>query len=171
MEINLSDHYSVITRAIKGTWADKKVCIMDVEVNVTATEQLRAAGNDPSKQVPALVELGEWYLKKAKTTSNAADFTKANALYNAALVRSRSTRHEIDEDHIMQQIVKTYCEFLHTFADDNEKLDADKIRDEIKSHNKFLEKERQSFKKRFGEIDSFLSKNDKTMDEHQVFEN
>ena len=144
---------------------------MDVEVNVTATEQLRAAGNDPSKQVPALVELGKWYLKKAKTTSNAADLTKANALYNAALVRSRSTHHEIDEDHIKQQIIKTYCEFLHTFADDNEKLDADKIRDEIKSHNKFLKKERRRFQKRFGEIDSFLSKNDKTMGEHQVFEN
>ena len=144
---------------------------MDVEVNVTDTEQLRAAGNDLSKQVPALVELGKWYLKKAKTTSNATDVTKANALYNAALVRSRSTHHEIDKDHIMQQIVETYCEFLYTFTDGNEKLDADKIRNEIDSHKKFLVQERQSFKKRFGEIDSFLSKNDKTEGEHQVFEN
>ena len=144
---------------------------MDLEVNVTDTEQLRAAGTNLWKQVPALVELGKWYLKKAKTTSNPTDFTKADALYNAALVRSRSTHHEIDEDHIKQQIVKTYCEFLHTFADGNEKLDADKIRDEIDSHQEFLAKERKSFKKRFGEIDSFLSKNDKTEGEHQVFEN
>ena len=52
-----------------------------------------------------------------------------------------------------------------------QKLDADKIRDEIHFHKTFLNKERQNFKKRFGEIDSFLSRNDKTKDEHQVFEN
>ena len=141
---------------------------MDVEVNVTATEQLRAAGKDLSKQVPALVELGKWYLKKAKTTSNPADFTKANALYNAALVRSRSIHHKIDEDHIMQQIVETYDEFVHTLTNCNDKLDPDEIRNEIDFHKKFLAKERQSFKERLGEIESLLRKNDVTEDEHQV---
>ena len=39
---------------------------------------------DLSKQVPALVKLVEWYLDKAKKTMNANDFTKAEALFNAA---------------------------------------------------------------------------------------
>ena len=141
---------------------------MDAEVNV-AVEQLRAAGNDLSKQVPALVELGEWYLKKAKATSNPADFTKANALYNAALARSRSIQHEINEDQILQQIVLTYCEFLHTFADGDEKFDANKIKEEIHFHREFLVNERRIFKERVDQLRSFLSKNDKSMDEHQVF--
>ena len=74
------------------------------DVSLTV-EQLKAAGSDVSKQVPPLLELGEWYLKQAKTSLNGSDFTKANALYNAALVRSRSVKHEIGEDQILRRIV------------------------------------------------------------------
>jgi hypothetical protein len=144
---------------------------MDAELVITTVEQLKAAGPDLSKQVPALVKLGEWYLKKAKTTSNAADFTKANALYNAALVRTRKIHHEMNEDQILQRIVETYREFLHTFADGDEKFDADEIRDEIHSHKEFLVTERQTLKERVDEISSFLSKSNTTTKEHEVFEN
>ncbi len=88
---------------------------MDEEIGIIV-EQLKAVGTDASKLVPALVELGEWYLKKAKTTANGADFTKAGALYNAALVRSRLVNHETDEDKILRRIVETYREFLQAFA-------------------------------------------------------
>ena len=71
---------------------------MDKKTNVSlAVKELKEAGQDSAKQMPALFKLGECYLKKAKTTANGADFTKASALYNAALVRSTNTKHEIDE--------------------------------------------------------------------------
>ena len=38
---------------------------MDEEIGIIV-QQLKAVGTDASKQVPALVKLGEWYLKKAK---------------------------------------------------------------------------------------------------------
>ena len=75
----------------------------DIDESV-AVKQLRAAGTNQSKQVPAIFKLGEWYLRKAKATLNSVDFTKANALYNAALVRSRCVDHEIGEDEILQKI-------------------------------------------------------------------
>ena len=142
---------------------------MDEEINVTV-EQLRAAGTDLSKQVPPLVKLGEWYLKKAKTTLNGADFTKANALYNAALVRSTSVNHEIDEDQILRRIAETYREFLYAFANNDEEISADEICHEITSHKEFLANERRIFKERVDEIDSHFNTNDKTEDQYQVFE-
>ena len=142
---------------------------MDAEVNV-AVKQLRAAGNDLSKQVPALVKLGEWYLKTAKTTSNAADFTKADALYNAALVRSKMISHEIDEDQIFQKIFEIYCEFLHTFAGGDKKYDTDKIRNEIHFHKEFIVNERRIFKDRIIKIVLSPNKYDKNKNAEQVFE-
>ena len=47
----------------------------------TIVKSLKEAGKDLTKQVPSLVKLGEWYLDKAKTTINANDFTKADALF------------------------------------------------------------------------------------------
>ena len=74
-------------------------------------ESLKEADKDLTKQVPPLVKLGEWYLDKAKKSMNPNDFTKANALFNAALVRSRHVRHEIGEDQIVRRIVGTYRKF------------------------------------------------------------
>ena len=143
---------------------------MDDEIDLSVTvEQLRAAGTDLSKQVPALLKLGEWYLKKAQRTSNGADFTKANALYNAALVRSRRVNHEIDEDQILRQIVETYREYLYAFVNNTgDEVIVDEIRHEIDSHKEFLANERRIFKERVDEIDSCFNTNDKTEDQYQV---
>ena len=138
-----------------------------VDVSV-AVEQLRAAGTDLSKQVPALLKLGEWYLRKAKRTSNGADFTKANALYNAALVRSRSVNHEIGEDQILRGIFETYREFLYAFAKDNDEISVDEIRNEIDSHKEWIARERRIFKERVDEIDSSSKPDDKTEREYEV---
>ena len=137
-----------------------------IDVSV-AVEQLKAAGNDISKQVPALVELGEWYLKKAKTTSNAADFTKANALYNAALTRSRNINHGTGKDElILRGIVETYREFLNAFAKDDHGISSDAIQNEIDTHKEFLANERRTFKERVDEIDS--NTNRKTEKHYEV---
>ena len=116
-------------------------------------ESLKEAGQDLSKQVPPLVNLGEWYLDKAKTTINANDFTKANALFNAALVRSRHVRHEIDEDQILRRIVKTYREFLIACTKDGDRMSVDEIRHEIDSHKEWVACERRLCKERLNEID------------------
>ena len=140
---------------------------MDEDIDVSV-EQLRAAGTDLSKQVPALLKLGEWYLRKAKTTSNGADFTKANALYNAALVRSKSVNHEIGEDQIRRGIVETYREFLCAFAKGNDEISPDEIQNEIDSHKKWIARERRIFKERVDEIDSSCNPDDKTEREYEV---
>ncbi len=143
---------------------------MDEEIEASvAVEQLRAAGTDPSKQVPALVKLGEWYLKKAKTTLNGADFTKANALYNAALVRSRRVHHEIEEDQILRRIFEIYREFLYAFAKDDFRISVDETQNEIDSHKRFLANERRVFKERVDEIESCFNTNDKSEDQYKVF--
>ena len=111
-------------------------------------ETLKEADKDLSKQVPALVKLGEWYLDKANTTVNANDFTKADALFNAALVRSRHVRHDIDEDQILRRIVETYREFLAMFGKDDDGMSIDEIENEIDSHKKWLARERKNFKER-----------------------
>ena len=145
---------------------------MDEEIDVSVTvKQLRTAGTDLSKQVPALLKLGEWYLRKAKsakTTSNGADFTKANALYNAALVRSRIANHEIGEDQILRGIVETYREFLYAFAKDDDGISVDKIQNEIDSHKEWIARERRIFKERVDEIDSSCKSDDKTEREYEV---
>ena len=143
---------------------------MGEEINVTATvEQLRAAGIDPSKQVPSLVKLGEWYLKKAKACgADLSNFTKAEALFNAALVRSRLVNHEIGEDQILQKIVETYRDFLYAFENEKE-VCVDKIRNEIDSHKEFLANERKILKEHLNEIDSRFNRNDE--DQYEVFKN
>ena len=116
-------------------------------------ESLKEADKDLTKQVPPLVKLGEWYLDKAKTNINPNDFTKANALFNAALVRSRHVRHEIDEDQILRRIVETYCEFLVVFGKDDDGMSVDDIRNEIDSHKEWVAQERKIFKERVNQID------------------
>ena len=111
----------------------------------TVVKSLKEAEKD-------LTKLGEWYLDKAKTTINANDFTKANALFNAALVRSRHVRHEIDEDQIQRRIVKTYREFLVAFAKDD-RMSVDDIRNEIDSHKEWVAEKRKIFKERVNDID------------------
>ena len=118
----------------------------------TIVEPLKEAGKDLSKQVSPLVKLGEWYLDKAKTNINANDFTKADALFNAALVRSRHVRHEIDEDQILRKIVGTYREFLVAFAEDD-RMSVDDIRKEIDSHKEWVAQKRKILKERVNEID------------------
>ena len=118
----------------------------------TIVKSLKEAGKDLSKQVPPLVKLGEWYLDKAKTTINANHFTKADALFNAALVRSRHVRHEIEEDQIQRRIVKTYREFLVAFGKDDE-MSFDEIRNEIDSHKEWVADKRKIFKERVNDID------------------
>ena len=114
-------------------------------------ESLKEAGKDLTKQVSPLVKLGERYLDKAKTTMNPNDFTKANALFNAALVRSRHVRHEIDEDQILKRIVRAYREFLLAFGKDE--MSADEIRNEIDSHKEWVAEKRKILKERVNEID------------------
>jgi hypothetical protein len=143
---------------------------MDEKIDVSVTvEQLRAAGNDASKQLLPLVKLGKYYFKKAKTTANSADFTKADAIFNAALVRSRLVNDEKSENEILQEIVEIYCEFLLSLANDVEVSCVDEIRNEIDSHKEFVANERRFFKERLDEIDSCFNKTDKTEDEYKVY--
>ena len=116
-------------------------------------ESLKEADKDLTKQVPPLVKLGEWYLDKAKKTMNPNDFTKANALFNAALVRSRHVRHEIGEDQIVRRIVGTYRKFLVAFGKDDDGTSVDEIRNEIDSHKEWVVRERSIFHERMNEID------------------
>ena len=132
-------------------------------------DQLRAAGSDSAKQVPALFKLGEWYLKKANASKNAADFTKAGALYNAALVRPRLENCEINEDQILGGICETYQEFLRCFA--KKSVDVHEIRSEIHSHKRFLEDERRIIKERVEHIDSRFNRKHKSKDQYEVFKN
>ena len=119
----------------------------------TIVKSLKEAGKDLTKQVPPLVKLGEWYLDKAKTTINVNDFTKANALFNAALVRSRHVRHEIDEDQILRKIVGTYREFLVAFGKGDDGMSVDEIRNEIDSHKEWVAEKRKILKERMNDID------------------
>ena len=140
----------------------------DIDISVTV-KKLREAGQDSSKQVRPLVELGEWYLKKANKTSNGADFTKANALYNAALVRSKRVNHEISEDQILRRIVETYRQLLNCFTNDNARISVDEIKNEIDSHIEWLAHERRIFKERVDEIDSCCNRlEDKTGRAYEV---
>ena len=129
---------------------------MDEDIDVSIiVEQLKEAGTDLSKQVPALLGLGDYYSRQAKKSKYGGDFTKANALFNAALVRSRATR-EAEEEEIIRRIVVIYREFLRTFAEDDE-ISGDEIRNEINSHKTFLANERQILRERVGDIDSRFS--------------
>ena len=130
----------------------------------TIVESLKEADKDLTKQVPPLVKLGEWYLDKAKITINANDFTKADALFNAALVRSRHARHEIHEDLILRGIVETYREFLIAFTKDDSGMSVDEIRHEIDSHKEWVAWERRLCKERVNEIDQSY----KTKEEDEV---
>lgn len=123
-------------------------------------EELKMAGNDVAKQVPALLKLGDWYVRTAKTTGHCADFTKANAIFNAALVRERYLCHETNEEEIFAKIVDTYREFLHT-ATKNNAVNQEEIRDEVHFHKQFLATERQRFRKCVEDICSHFSPSDK----------
>lgn len=143
---------------------------MDEQFDIsTAAEELKSAGKDPSKQLPVLLKLGDLYIKKARTTSNGGDFTKGNALYNAAFVRSRLVNDgTANDDQIFRRIVETYREFLHLFGNVVE-ISLDEIRQEISSHKEFLASERQNFKDRLDEIGSSFNRNHKTEDQYEVF--
>ena len=141
--LNKSDEY-----LREAKWVIKNVFYVS-----TIVKPLKEAGKDLSKQVSPLVKLGECYLDKAKTIINANDFTKPDALFNAALVRSRHVRHEIDEDQILRRIVETYREFLVAFGKDDDGMSADEIRNEIDFHKKWVSQERRNFKERVNEID------------------
>ena len=140
VSLNKSDEY-----LRKAEYVAENIYLDDVS---TIVETLKEADKDLSKQVPALVKLGDWYLDKAKTTLNANDFTKADALFNAALVRSRHVRHDIDEDQILRRIAKTYRKFLATFGKDDDGMSIEEIENEIESHKKWVARERESFKER-----------------------
>lgn len=141
---------------------------MAEEINVTViVEQLKVAGDDSSKQLPALLKLGEWYLKKAKASADGANFTKASALFNAALVRSDCVNHETDEDEILRRIVETYRAFLLTQTNDEE-MSPNEIRDEIHAHKEFLVRERRILRERIDEIDSYFNTKEQTDDQYKV---
>ncbi len=121
---------------------------MDEEIGVSVVVgQLKEAGSDPSKQVRPLLQLAHWYLGKFKTTANCADATKANALYNAALVRSIMVNHEVGEGQIISGIAETYRAFLSAFTSGRD-VDLGEIRNEICSHKEFIAKERKILKER-----------------------
>lgn len=120
---------------------------MGEEIGVSAAVgQLKEAGSDPSRQIPPLLKLADWYLTKSIATANGADFTKANALYNAALVRSKLAHCECGEDQIIKGIVETYRAFSFTFTNDKD-VGMDEICNEIHAHKEFLTEEREIFKK------------------------
>ena len=128
-------------------------CVVEnIEDVSTIVETLKEGDKDLSKQVPALVKLGEWYLnkpKKANDLMNANDFTKADALFNASLVRSRHVHHGIDEDQIQRRIVETYREFLASFGKDgDDRMSVDEIRNEIDSHKEWVARKRKILKER-----------------------
>ena len=138
---------------------------MDEEIDAAiAAQELKSAGKDVSKQIPALLKLGDWYLNSAKKTSLGADFTKANALYNAALVRSKLVNEGNDDNQIIRRIVETYREFLYAFAS-VEEICSHEIRNEIKSHNEFLAHERRSIRERVDEIDFSFNVNHELTDQ------
>ena len=121
---------------------------MDEEINVSVVvAQLKEAGSDPSRQIRPLLQLADWYLREFKTNAECADATKANALYNAALVRSNLVNYELGEDQIIPGMVETYRAFSSTFTND-EDVGVDEIRDEICSHKEFIAKERKILKAR-----------------------
>ena len=121
----------------------------------------------PNKYRPFL-SLENGTRRKAKATLNSVDFTKVNALYNAALVRSRLVNHELGEDEILQRIVETYRTFLYAFTDNNEDVSADEIRNEIRHHKDFLANERRMIKERVDEIDSRFDATGKSDEQYQV---
>ena len=144
---------------------------MDKKTNVSvAVKELKEAGQDSAKQMPALFKLGECYLKEAKTTANSADFTKASALYNAALVRSTNTNHEIDEKKIVRRIGETYREYLRTVRgnDGDYEFSLDEIQNEIVSHKDWLARERSIFKERLNEIDSSVNSKEEVDRNYEV---
>ena len=144
---------------------------MDEEIVSSAVaEQLRAAGSDVSKQISPLLQLGKWYLERAKTTADGCDFTKAGGLFNAALARSRLLENGNDENEILQGISETYREILLAFAKDK-RISEDEIQDEVDSHRKWIAHERLIFKERVEKIDSSFNRNDKTEEQYEVFIN
>ena len=83
------------------------------------------------------------------SSSDSGDFTKADALFNAALVRSKHRNHNIDEIH--HAIFDTYREFLLSVCNGAE-VSLPEIRHEIDSHKQFLSNERRIFKERRVEL-------------------
>lgn len=141
---------------------------MDEEQIRITVQALRDAGIDSLKQVSPLLKLGEWYLMKANASLDGADFTKANALFNAAYVRCpRVNSENIDKEQVRRRIVETYRDFLSAFANDD-KVSVDEIQNEIESHAMFLANERKILKDRVDEIDSCYSKSDKTYEQLKV---
>ncbi|XP_028402859.1 uncharacterized protein LOC114525656 [Dendronephthya gigantea] len=141
---------------------------MAEEINVSViVDQLRAAGTDSLKQLPALLKLGEFYLKKAKASANGADFTKANALFNAALVRSDCVDHTTDEDEVLRRIVETFRAFLLTLTNDKE-MSSSEIRNEIHAHKEFLARERRILQESIEEIDSSFNTKEQTEDQYKI---
>ena len=121
---------------------------MEEEINTSVVvAQLKEAGSDPSRQIRPLLQLADWYLREFKTNAKSADATKANALYNAALVRSNLVNYEVGEEQIIPGIVETYRAFSLTFTND-EDVGKDEICDEICSHKEFIAKERRILKER-----------------------
>ena len=144
---------------------------MDEEtVPPAVAEQLRAAGGEVPKQIPPLLKLGKWYLKRAKTTADGGDFTKAGGLFNAALARSRLEENENDENEILREITETYREFLLAFAKDKI-ISEDEIQNEMDSHKKWIADKRRVFKERVDQIDSSFTRNDESDDQYEVFLN
>ena len=144
---------------------------MDEEtVPPAVTEQLRAAGSEVSKQIPPLLKLGKWYLKRAKTTADGGDFAKAGGLFNAALARSRLEENENDENEILREITDTYREFLLAFAKDK-RVSEDEIQNEVDFHKKWIADKRRVFKERVDQIDSSVNRNDENEDQYEVFIN
>ena len=154
-----SEDWLIVRSVSQNVRKQDILCVaMDKDNTVsTAVEQLKSAGKDPSKQLPALVKLGDWYLNKAKTTSIASDFTKAAALYNAALERRRRLNKGTSDEQIRRGLVATYREFLNVFATEDKSMNVDDTQNEIRSHKEWIARERRLIKDR---ISSRIDTND-----------
>lgn len=127
-----------------------------------SVKDLREAGDDEARQSSALMKLGEWYTREAKTTGNCADFVKANGLFNAALVRMRMMKCELQEEVALSRIVYTYQAFLRVVTNSEVVASSEEVRDEIRRHKDFLEDERKKIKSRVEDISTDFERNPRT---------
>ena len=96
-------------------------------------------------------ELGNIYLKYGKTSKSGEDFTKATALYNAALARLTNTENELKK-HLIFCIKEVEREFLSSILPVDAPIDFLSYDNDLKHKNE-LEKIRDDCKETIRQVD------------------